>query len=80
MGGGWSPSRTGNFTTGKETRYTNGTTGWVGFGAGLDGCGKSRPSPTGIRSPDLPARNIKKLSVLHNEFYFTDFNKIRNKL
>ena len=25
--------------------------GWVGFGAGLDGCGKSRP-PTGIRSPD----------------------------
>ena len=23
----------------------------MGFGAGLDGCGKSRP-PTGIRSPD----------------------------
>jgi hypothetical protein len=27
----------------------------VGPGAGLDGCGKSRP--TGIRSPDLPARS-----------------------
>jgi len=28
----------------------------VGPRAGLDGCGKSRP-PTGIRSPDLPARS-----------------------
>ena len=28
--------------------------GWVGFRAGLDGCGKSCP-PTGIRSPYLPA-------------------------
>jgi hypothetical protein len=31
------------------------TGGWVGPGAGLDRCGKSRP--TGIRSPDLPARS-----------------------
>ena len=30
--------------------------GWVGPRAGLDGCGKSHP-PTGIRSPDRPARN-----------------------
>jgi hypothetical protein len=30
--------------------------GWVGHRAGLDGCGKSR-SPTGIRSPDRPARS-----------------------
>jgi hypothetical protein len=30
--------------------------GWVGSRAGPDGCGKSRP-PTGIRSPDRPARN-----------------------
>jgi hypothetical protein len=29
--------------------------GWVGPMAGLDGCGKSRP--TGIRSPDHPARS-----------------------
>jgi hypothetical protein len=28
---------------------------WVGPGAGLDRCGKSRP--TGIRSPNLPARS-----------------------
>jgi hypothetical protein len=29
--------------------------GWVGLRAGLDGCGKSRP--TGIRSPNRPARS-----------------------
>ena len=29
--------------------------GWVGPRAGLEGCGKSRPS--GIRSPDRPARS-----------------------
>ena len=29
--------------------------GWVDHRAGLDGCGKSRPAPTGIRSPDFPA-------------------------
>jgi len=30
-----------------------GTGGWVGpkSGLGLEGCGKSRPPPTGIRSP-----------------------------
>jgi hypothetical protein len=31
------------------------TGGWVGPGAGMDMCGKSRP--TGIRSPNLPVRN-----------------------
>ena len=35
---------------------THCTRGWVGPRAGLDGCGKSRPPPTGIRSPDRPAR------------------------
>jgi len=34
---------------------THCTGGWVGPGAGLDRCGKSRPA--GIRSPDLPARS-----------------------
>ena len=29
----------------------------MGPRAGLDGCGKSRPSTTGIRSPDRPARS-----------------------
>ena len=32
------------------------TGGWVGPRAGLDGCGEISP-PTGIRSPDLPARS-----------------------
>jgi hypothetical protein len=30
--------------------------GWVGSRPDLDGCGKSRPAPTGIRSPDRPGR------------------------
>jgi hypothetical protein len=46
MGGGWSAPRPGTHCTG----------GWVGPRAGLDGCGKISP-PTGIRSPDRPARN-----------------------
>jgi hypothetical protein len=29
--------------------------GWLGSRAGLDGCGQARP--TGIRSPDRPARS-----------------------
>ena len=36
---------------------THFTGGWVGPRAGLDRCGKSRPPPTGIRSPDRPARS-----------------------
>jgi hypothetical protein len=39
----------------RERHGTHCTGGWVGPGASLDRCGKSRP--TGIRSPDLPARN-----------------------
>jgi hypothetical protein len=31
--------------------------GWVGPRAGLDECGNSRPPPTEIPSPDLPARS-----------------------
>jgi hypothetical protein len=34
---------------------THCTGGWVGSTAGLDKCGKS--PPTGIRSPDRPARS-----------------------
>ena len=29
----------------------------MGPRAGMDGCGKSRPPPTGVRSPDRPARS-----------------------
>jgi len=39
-----------------KTRYPC-TGGWVGPRAGLDGCGKSGPPPTGIRSPDRPAHS-----------------------
>ena len=38
----------------RERPGTHCTGGWVVFRAGLDWCGKSRP--TGIRSPDRPAR------------------------
>jgi len=38
----------------RERPATHCTGGWVGLRAGLDWCGKSRP--TGIRSPDRPAR------------------------
>ena len=38
----------------RERSGTHCIGGWVGPRAGLDGCGKSRP--TGIRSPDRPAR------------------------
>ena len=40
----------------RERPGTHCTGGWMGPRAGLDGCGKSRP-PTGIRSPDRPARS-----------------------
>jgi len=53
-GGVWSASRPGRLYL-RERPGTHCTGGWVGPGAGLDRCGKSRP--TGIRSPDLPARS-----------------------
>ena len=46
------------------THYTG---GWVGPRAGLDGCGK--PRPTGIRSPDRPA-HIKRKDVSKNRTRF----------
>jgi hypothetical protein len=53
-GGVWSASRPGRLYP-RERPVTHCTGGWVGPGAGLDRCGKSRP--TGIRSMDLPARS-----------------------
>jgi hypothetical protein len=41
-GGGWSAPRPGRFTPGRLGTHCIG--GWVGPRAGLDGCGKSRPS------------------------------------
>jgi hypothetical protein len=52
--GEWSASRLGRLYP-RERPGTHCTEGWMGPGAGLDRCGKSRP--TGIRSPDLPARS-----------------------
>jgi hypothetical protein len=53
-GGLLSPSRPSRFYP-RERPGTHCTGGWVGPGAGLDRCGKSRP--VGIRSPNLPARS-----------------------
>ena len=39
----------------RERPGTHCTGGWVGPRAGMDECGKSRPPPTGIRSPDRPS-------------------------
>jgi hypothetical protein len=50
----WSASRPSRLCP-QERPSTHCTAGWVGPEAGLDKCGKSRP--TGIRSPDLPARS-----------------------
>ena len=46
----------------RERPGTHCTRGWVGPRAGLDWCGKSHP--TGIRSPDRPARR-QSLYLLH---------------
>jgi len=47
----------------------------VGLRAGLDRCGKSRP--TGIRSPDRPARrqSLYRLRYRINKKYILKFNK-----
>jgi hypothetical protein len=37
----------------------------VGPGAGLDGCGKSRLPPIGIRSPDRPAHSESLCRLRH---------------
>jgi hypothetical protein len=50
----WLASRPGRLYP-RERPGAHCTGGWVGPGAGLDRCGKSRP--TWIRSPDLPARS-----------------------
>jgi hypothetical protein len=56
----------------RERPGTHCTGGWVGPGAGLDRCGKSRP--TGIRSPDLPARSesLYRLRYPENRSTFTE--------
>jgi hypothetical protein len=52
---GWVVNATSRPPYPRERPGTHCVRGWVGPRAGLDGCGKSRP--TGIRSPDRPARS-----------------------
>jgi hypothetical protein len=53
----------------------------LGPRAGLDGCGKSRP-PTGIRSPDRPARSesLYRLSYLGPLWYWGLLRKFVKKI
>src|SRR5215469_14147913 len=67
-GGVWSASRPGRLYP-QERPGTHCTGGWVGPGAGLDRCGKSRP--TGIRSPDLPARSESLYRLRYSGSNFT---------
>ena len=55
-----------------EGHCTPCTGGWVGPKAGLDGSGKS--CPTGIRSPDLPARSesLYRLSYPGRQYWPVD--------
>ena len=52
-GGGWSAPRTGRFTPGKDPVPIVQEAGWA---AGSVWTGAENLSPTGIRSPDRPAR------------------------
>ena len=59
----------------QERPGTHCTGGWVGLRTGLDRCGKSRP--TGIRSPDRPARrqSLYRLRYpAHQYVYFVIIN------
>jgi hypothetical protein len=70
----WSASRPGRLYS-RERPGTHWKGGLLGPGAGLDRCGKSRP--TGIRSPDLPARSesLYRLSYPGSTVAWT-FNKM----
>jgi len=59
LNGGWVVNATSRPHYSREGPGTHCIGGWVGPRAGLDGCGKSRPS-TRIRSPDLPARPARQ--------------------
>ena len=58
----------------RERPGTNCTGGWVGLRAGLDWCGKSRP--TGIRSSDRPAcrQSLYRLRYPAHHFKGTEKN------
>jgi hypothetical protein len=72
-GGVWSASRPCRLYP-RERPGTHCTGGWVGPGAGLDRCGKSRP--TGIRFPDLRGRSesLYRLSYPGSHFKWLSIN------
>jgi hypothetical protein len=51
--GGWTTSRPGRFTPGKDAVPLC-IEGWLGPKAGLDGCGKSHPYRDSIPGPSTP--------------------------
>jgi len=55
----------------REIPGTHCTGSWVGPRAGLDSCGKSRP--TGIRSPDHPAHSQSLYRLRYPAHLFTNF-------
>ena len=76
---GWGVSVTPRplFTPG-ERAGTNFTGSWVGPRAGLDRCGKSRP--TEIRSPDRPARSQSLYRLSYRPTLLTvPYNKLRTR-
>jgi hypothetical protein len=72
-GGVWSASRPGRLYP-WERHSTHCTGGWVGPGAGLNRCGK--PRPTESRSPDLPARSESLYRLSYPSFaYIIIYNR-----
>jgi hypothetical protein len=71
---GWVVNATSRPLYPRERPGTHCIGGWIGPRTGLDGCGKS--CPTGIRSPDPPAR-IKSLYRLSYRAHYviTDFHR-----
>ena len=62
-GGAWLTPRFGHFKPQKRAPGTHFIGGWVGQGAGMDGCVKSLP--TGFRSPDRTARYATPAHNVH---------------
>ena len=67
-GGGWSTPCPGRFTSQVRDPILG---CWWAPGDGLHGCGKSRP-PTGIRSPDRPARSGTMYNTKSQVIYFME--------
>jgi len=68
--GGWSTSRSGNFTPSPHERPGTHCIGsWVGPRAGLDGCGKSRPHQDATPGPSSPQPVAIPTELSHRTLY-----------